>query len=82
MPGETLHEASVAIGTIMLTSRERIDDIWVDLRFGEDGFSLDFFDEHMGIIRVIGEEDVDRKGIASVLRPCNDRGERQIASTS
>ena len=46
MSGEPLHKMGVAIRTTMLAAHIRVNNVWVDLRFGEDGFGLDLFDEH------------------------------------
>ncbi len=50
MAGKSLHKTGVAVRTIMLAARVRIDDIRVDFRDGENGFRLDFFDDHIVII--------------------------------
>ncbi|OPY67383.1 MAG: hypothetical protein A4E62_02296 [Syntrophorhabdus sp. PtaU1.Bin002] len=46
VPGKSLHELCVAIGTTMLAPHVGIQGIVVDLGFGEDGLCLNLFDDH------------------------------------
>jgi hypothetical protein len=50
VPGESLHETSVAIRTTMLTARVGIDDVGIDFRYGENRLGSGFVDDHASII--------------------------------
>jgi hypothetical protein len=54
VPGKALHEASVAVAAIMLASHIRVEGVGIDLRFGKNGFRLNFSDDHEVIIGAIG----------------------------
>jgi len=43
---ESFHETGIAVGAVMLAACIGINHIGIKLGFGEDGFGMNFFEEH------------------------------------